>query len=270
MSKAADQTELTETAPSRSYWVLRGVRDALGIPSLVLGASMIAVGGLAHDVGYPFGAAVMSTFLIWAAPAQVIMFGLIAGGATVPVIALAVGFSSVRFLPMCISILPLLRTRQTGTPTLLIAAHYVAVTNWVEGMRRLPPLPQAVRLPYFFGFANTVMVSAATATGIGFYLVGQLPALLAAGLLFVSPIYFTSALARAAREKADAYAMLLGFLLTPIAILLAPAGFDLIGVGIVGGTIAYCAGRWHRARSAMHKPASSSINPPLDDEGAEL
>lgn len=223
------------------------------MPSLVLGASMIAVGGLAHDVGYPLGATVLSTIFIWAAPAQVILFGLIAAGASVPVLAVAVGFSSVRFLPMCMTILPLLRRPGTRTSTLLAASHYVAVTNWVEGMRRLPPLPPDARLPYFFGFANMVMLSATIATGIGFFLVAHLPSLFGAGLLFVSPVYFTAALARAARGRADVYAMLLGFALTPLAINVLSSGFDLVCVGLLGGTIAYFAGRRHRQRSAREE-----------------
>ena len=239
------------------FWVWRGVKDAFGLPSLVLGASMVAVGGLAHDVGYPLGAAVLSTIFIWAAPAQVILFGLIAGGATIPVLAVAVGFSSVRFLPMCMTILPLLRRPRTRTTTLLAACHYVAVTNWVEGMRRLPPLPPEARLPYFFGFANMVMLSATIATGVGFFLVSQLPTLFGAGLLFISPVYFTSALYRAARGRADVYAMLLGFALTPLAIRVLSSGFDLIVVGLLGGTVAYFAGRAHRRQSAVVEAAKT-------------
>ena len=229
-------------------WVKRGSLEGIGLPSLVLGASMIAVGGLAHDVGFPIGATLLSTMLIWAAPAQLIMFGLVGSGASVPVIAVAVGFSSVRFLPMCISILPLLRSPKTRFSVLLLAAHLVAVTNWVEGMRRLPPLPMHGRMPFFFGFAITVMLSATLATGIGFFLVAQLPLVLAAGLLFVSPIYFTSALCRAARGKADMFAILFGFALTPLATLILPAGLDLIAVGLIGGTVAYRIGTWRRSR----------------------
>ena len=238
--------------PPGKSWVRRGIVDALGIPSLVLGASMLAVGGLAHDVGYPLGAVLLSTLVIWAAPAQVILFGLIAAGATLPVMAIAVGFSSVRFLPMCMTILPLLRQPGTRTPTLLAASHLIAVTNWVESMRRLPPLPPPARLPYYFGFATTVMLCATAATGIGYYLVSRLPPLMAAGLLFVSPIYFTSALGRAARSRADVLAMASGFVLMPLSVWL-PSGFDIIAVGVIGGTVAYAIDRLdrHRAKHAL-------------------
>ena len=41
--------------------------------------SLIGVGSLAQDVGFPLMVAVLSTLLMWAGPAQVILFGGIAG-----------------------------------------------------------------------------------------------------------------------------------------------------------------------------------------------
>ena len=221
---------------------------------MALAASMLAVGGLAHDVGFPLGATLLSTIFIWAAPAQVILFGLVATGASAAVIAIAISFSSVRFLPMCISILPLVRRPGAGTLSMIFAAHLVAVTNWVEAMRRLPPLPVEGRLPFFFGFGAVVMASATLATGIGFFLASKLPPLAAAALLFVSPIYFISALTRAVRAPADALAIILGFALTPVGLWLLPTGFDLIAVGLCAGTIAYVIGRRQARMRALQPP----------------
>ncbi len=232
------------------FWVLSGIRDAVGVPALTLAASMLGVGGLAHDVNFPLTAALVSTIMIWAAPAQVIMFGLIAGGASLATIALAIGISSIRFLPMTMSILPLLRRPGAGKITLVAAAHLVAITNWVEGMRRLPHIPKEVRLPYFFGFGNTTLALATIATGIGYYLAGSLPHILVAGLLFLSPIYFSTSMLRSIRARSDLYAVVLGFGLAPLAALYAPAGFDLLAVGLIGGTIAYYFGYRARKRSS--------------------
>ncbi len=57
--------------------------------------------------------------------------------------------------------------RRPGTPiwVLLLISHYVAITAWVHSMRVMPDMPQERRIPYFFGFANTVLVAAAIATG---------------------------------------------------------------------------------------------------------
>src|SRR3954451_7579808 len=119
--------------PSTPTLVLRGVRDALALPAWVVGLSLFAVGSLAGEAGFPAGGAVLSTLLIWAGPAQVIFFGGLSAGTALPAIALAVALSSIRLLPMTMSILPLLRERARGTVLQILVAHYVAVTVWVEG-----------------------------------------------------------------------------------------------------------------------------------------
>ena len=229
--------------------VLRGVRDALALPAWVVGLSLFAVGSLAGETGFPAGAAVLSTLLIWAGPAQVIFFGGIAAGSALPAVALAVCLSSIRLLPMTMSILPFLRGRATGTGLQLLIAHYVAVTVWVEGQRRLPAIPAEHRLPYYLGFANTCLAVCATTTFLGFELVGALPLPLAAGLLFLTPVFFTLSLAAGARGPADWAAIGLGFALTPVFSALLGKDFDLLGIGLVGGTAAYALQRLAGART---------------------
>ncbi|MCZ8374601.1 MAG: AzlC family ABC transporter permease [Beijerinckiaceae bacterium] len=239
---------------------LAGLKAAAGLPSFMLMASLIGVGGLCRDVGYPMGAAVASTILVWAGPAQMVLFGSIAAGVALPLIAVAICVSSIRFVPMCMSILPLMREpavpardgqpARKGTPTwlMLILAHFVAVTAWVEGMRRLPAMPKPERIPYFLAFASTVMLAAAFSTGAGYYLIAKLPPALAAGLLFTSPIYFTVALAAGARQSVDWLALVLGFGAAPLVALVVPAGFDLMVGGIGMGTLAYAIHRLQQAR----------------------
>lgn len=237
-----------------------GIRAAAGLPAFMLMCALVGVGGLCRDVGYPMGAGVLSTLTIWAGPGQMLLFGSIANGVSLLAIAAAISLSSIRFLPMCMSILPMMRREAVpardgrpaipGTPIwlMLVLSHYVAVTAWVEGMRRLPAMPRAARIPFFLGFANTVMVAAAIATGAGYYLIAQLPPALAAGLLFTSPIYFTVALVAASRQAIDWLALLLGFAIAPIAAHYAPPGLDLMFGGIGMGTLAYGIHRLKRAR----------------------
>lgn len=228
--------------------VRRGIRDAAGLPALILMASLVGVGGLARDVGYPMGAGVLSTILIWAAPGQMVMFGAMAAGAALPAVAIAVSLSSIRFLPMCVSLLPMLRRPHTPIWLLLLISHYVAITAWVHSMRMLPEMPVEERIPYFLGFANTVLIAATIATGAGYYLIGQLPTAFAAGLLLTSPLFFLVNMVASARQAVDWLALGLGFGLAPIAIAFVPAGLDLLVQGLVGGTLAYLVHRILRAR----------------------
>jgi predicted branched-subunit amino acid permease len=224
-----------------------GAWRAFGLPSVVLMASLVGVGGLVRDIGYPMWAGVLSTVLIWAGPAQVLLFGSIAAGAALPAVAVAVSLSSIRFLPMVVSILPLLRGPGVGTGKLLLGAHFVAVTAWTEGRRLLPHVPEAERWPYFIGFSVVIMSAAAFATGMGYYLIGALPPALAAALLFTTPMFFTLSLAATCRTTADWTALASGFALTPVALAVAGRDFDLLIVGLVGGTVSYII---HRSRNS--------------------
>jgi predicted branched-subunit amino acid permease len=225
---------------------LRGVRDALALPAWVVGFALVGVGSLAHDVGHPLGAAVLSTLLIWAGPAQVIFYGGLAGGAALPVIAIAVCLSSIRFLPMTMSILPLLRRPGQSIWMQFLIAHYVAVTVWVEALRRLPYMDGEQRLPYYFGFANACILTSAAMTGVGYYLSAALALPFVAGLLFLTPVFFTLSLIAGARGRLDWSALALGAILAPSFGLLVGKDFDLLLTGLIGGTIAYAIGRRRR------------------------
>jgi predicted branched-subunit amino acid permease len=204
---------------------------------------MIGVGGLARGAGFPFGAAVASTFLIWAGPAQVLFFGAIAAGTALPAVALSICLSSIRLMPMCLSVLPLLHTKRTRLPTLIAASHFVAVTVWVESLRRLPDIPRDARLAFFFGFAATCITTTAAFTGAGYFLLTALPDPFAAGLLFLTPVYFLSTIVRSARVATDWFALAFGLAFAPMSQALIGGGFDLLVLGVVGGTAAYVAGR---------------------------
>ncbi len=226
------------------------MRQGSGLPSLVLMASLIGVGGLTSDIGYPMLAGVLSTILVWAGPAQVLLFGSIAAGASLPAVAIAVSLSSIRFLPMVVSIIPLLRGPGVGTGKLLLGAHFVAVTSWTEGRRLLPALPDVERFPFFMGFAGVVMVAASLATGAGYYLIGALPAALAAALLFTTPMFFTLSLVAGSRTAADWTALALGFAFAPLATMLAGPDFDLLIGGLLGGTLAFLVHKLKARRNA--------------------
>src|SRR3954464_15432969 len=121
------------------FW--RSARDALALPAWIVGFSLLGVGSLARDAGVPAGTAVLSTVLMWAAPAQVLLFAGLLAGTALPALAVAICVSSLRFLPMTMSILPLLRRPGQRWPVQAAAAHFVAVTAWVEGMGGAPGMP---------------------------------------------------------------------------------------------------------------------------------
>ena len=234
------------TSPNAGEPLRCGARDALALPAWVVGCSMIGIGSLARDAGFPAGAAVLSTLLIWASPAQAIFFVSLAAGTSLPAIALAICLSSIRFLPMTLAILPLIRGRGQGVVAQIAGAHLVAITTWVESLRRLPSMPVPERMPYFFGFALACIGVSAAATYLGYFLAGALPLALTAALLFLPPVFFSVSLVAGARSLGDWAAVLLGFALTPTFNVLLGRDFDLLAAGLVGGTAAYLADKLRR------------------------
>lgn len=218
-------------------------------PMLFLGLTFLGIGGLAQQAEFGLGPVLLTTILIWAGPAQVIFIGSIMNGLSLPAIALSISLSSVRLLPMCVSLLPWLRPRR---PTLWKSAflvHQIAVTAWVESIRRLPDMPAPARLPWFIGFSQIILAGAIAATIAGYLLAVALPRALAAGLLFVTPVYFTLALVRNSRDAIDWSALAFGFVLAPLARVFLGPGFDLLFVGLVGGTVAWLFNRAMAARA---------------------
>jgi predicted branched-subunit amino acid permease len=232
-------TESAQSRPSTATLALRGARDALGLASITIAFSLVGIGGLVRDIGYPMMAGTLSTVFMWAGPAQVLLFGSLAAGTALPLIAVAVLFSSLRFFPMTISLIPLLNDPKRPTWQLLLAAHLIAITNWAEGMRRLPHMPAAERFAYFCGFGTTVLASGTAATAAGYYLVAALPGVLAAALLFTTPMFFSVNLAAAARTLVDALPIVLSVLVILAAPFTIGRDYDLVVAGLLGGTIAW-------------------------------
>jgi predicted branched-subunit amino acid permease len=220
---------------------------ATSVFMVVVIGSYVSIGALAHDLGFPLPWIVLSTLLVWAAPGQVILISALGAGAAPAEVALAVGLSGVRLLPMVVALLPVLKAPGTRTRDLIVPAHFTAISMWIESLRLLPKLPRAARIPFANGIGVCFMSSAAIASIAGYHLAAALPPLLVAALLFLTPASFLISAVRNARVTAERVALALGLVLAP---LLAWRGveLDLLWTGLVGGTAAYAA---HRLREAF-------------------
>ncbi|WP_168201711.1 AzlC family ABC transporter permease [Phreatobacter aquaticus] len=223
-------------------WYASGLKAALGLPAVILAATFIGIGSVCAGFGMPLAWAMMATVLIWAGPAHLILVGGLGSGASWFAIALAVGLSSVRLLPMTMSLMPYLKAGSRRTPVLLACGHLVAISIWVEGLRLLPRVAPAGRIPFFLGLGTGYLCSATSATAMGYVLSGTIPHAFAAGLLFLTPIFFLLSLLTTARLLSDRLAIGAGFAGLLAASLLGD-GLDLLWAGLGGGTLAYAAAR---------------------------
>src|SRR5688500_584685 len=130
----------------------------------VIVTTYIGFGALAHDYGVSVGWATLSTVLMWAGPAQVILLSAIGTGTTIFEVAVAVSLSSVRLLPMVVALLPLIRAPATRAWQLLVPSHFVAVSVWVEGTRHAPAIPREHRIAFCNALGITLVGAGAIAT----------------------------------------------------------------------------------------------------------
>src|ERR1700738_5541483 len=119
--------------------------------TLVLFATYLGIGALAHDTHFSLGWVLASTALVWAGPAQIILISTLGSGATVVQAAIAVTVSAIRLFPMVVSVMPMMRTPPTTRRQLLLAPHCIAVTLWVECFRLLPQVPRERRVAFTHG-----------------------------------------------------------------------------------------------------------------------
>jgi predicted branched-subunit amino acid permease len=189
----------------------------------------------------------MTSASVWAGPAQVILVSALGAGAAPVEVAIAVSLSSVRLLPMVISLLPLIRRHATRKRDLLLPAHLTAVSMWIEALRLLPAVPREQRIAFANGLGLSFMLAAQIGGGIGYYLATSLPPLLSAALLFLTPMSFLISTTRNCRLLSDWLALGFGLMLGPV-LALWQVGLDLLWTGIVGGSVAYAIYRLREAR----------------------
>ena len=215
--------------------------------TLVLFATYLGIGALAHDTGFSLLWVLASTMLVWAGPAQIILISTLGSGATVIQAALAVTVSAIRLFPMVVSVLPMLRTPDTRKRDLTLPSHFIAVTLWVECFRLLPLVPRERRVAFTNGLGVGLVSVSSIATAIGFHLAANLPPLLGAAILLLTPLAFLLSTARNSRRLVDMLALALGLALYPVVTLL-HSGVDILISGVVAGSLAYAV-RWLRRAS---------------------
>jgi predicted branched-subunit amino acid permease len=213
----------------------------------VLFGTFIGYGALAHDLGFSFLWAILSTTVIWAGPAQVIVVSALGAGSTLIQAGIAVALSGIRLLPMVVALLPLVKTPQTRIRDLILPAHFVAVSMWVESLRLIPQVPRERRVAFCNGIGVGLMLPSAVATGLGYGLAAKLPPLFAAAVLFLTPLSFLTSTARNSRLLVDKLALAFGLVLAPI-FAYAQFELDLLIASVTAGTLAYGC---HRLREAM-------------------
>jgi predicted branched-subunit amino acid permease len=214
----------------------RGARETPLLPPMVLSCTFVGFGALARETSLSWLDTLFMSVFIFALPGQVVLVDQMARGASVLAATIAVTATGVRLLPM-------IRDKRVPKWMEFAVANFVAITMWVEAMRRAPGVPRHLRAAYALGIAG-LLVAVSSAGGIvGFVLAAQVPGVVAAALLFMTPIYFLLAMLGGARRAAGIMPILLGLALGPALHILSP-DLDLVLTGLVGGTASFLITRY--------------------------
>ena len=153
---------------------------------------------------------------------------------------LAVSLSAARFLPMTLTLMPLMRGGSKGRRLwqFLFAAQMVSMTTWAVAMRRFEDMDVDARWNYFLGFSAVCIGSSMLFAVIGQLLIGALPPLARYGLALLTPLYFFVTLVGEARTRMAIAALVCGTVVALVLHAYAPA-WSLFGAGFIGGTIAW-------------------------------
>jgi predicted branched-subunit amino acid permease len=229
--------------PSSAAAFMAGLRAAAtSVFTVVLIGTYVSIGALGQNFGFSLPWVVLSTLLVWAGPAQVLIITALGAGAPPVEVALAVALSGLRLMPMVVALLPIVKTPTTRARELVLPAHYTSASMWVEALRLTPKLRREARIGFVNGIGTGFMAAAVASSIVGFELAGRLPALLAGALLFLTPISFLVSTIRNSRQLADRIALVIGLVLAPL-LAFANVGLDLMWTGLIGGTAGYAAYR---------------------------
>lgn len=223
--------------PDRRAAFFEGVRHGLAVPSIVVFATMLGFGSLAHANGFSALEAVLSTALVWAMPGQVAMADLKASGADLFVILLAVSMASVRFFPMATILVGTFR-RVAGHPAKrLLLAHLMSASTWPMGMAAAQRMPIDSAMAYYWPVGGLCITMGCIGTLAGYWLSADMPQVVRLTLVFLN-VVFLALLFALNRDRLVILAVAAGAVLGPPLHALEP-NYGVILTGLIGGTLAY-------------------------------
>ena len=225
--------------------VIKGAKDAFGVPAAILFAGMLGFGAMGQANGLDIWLTSATSFFMFALPGQVVLVEMLVLSASGVTIAVAVTLTATRFFTMCLTLFPQFPEKQRSSFYYLVV-HFVAMTAWAVSMRDFPKMKPEDRLSYFTGFAFVCWAVSTPATVLGYMLAGQVPSYINLGLVFINPLFFLLTFTEV-KPRANRMAILLGGPIGLLSYLWFP-DYSLLIAGLFGGTMAYMIDKHFRNR----------------------
>ena len=216
---------------------LAGIKNAFGVPALLLYSAMTGFGSLAQEHGFSIYMSILSTILIWGLPGQVIHIELYGMGAPLIAVALGVAGVNARFMPMTISMMPIFEGGKHNRKWNYFLAHMISINTWAEMIQRKDEIKIDLRVAYFLGFSLTCMLSGVIGVSQGYLLFENMPKTVSVCLVFLVPIYFGIIMSNT-KNLPFLLSFVFGCILGPL-IHIITQEWSLVISGLIAGSIAY-------------------------------
>jgi len=195
------------------------------------GVMFLGFGLAAGVAGMPGLAALASTLLVFAAPAQFAMADVVAqGGGVLQMVFIAV-VVNLRFFVMSLTLAGVFERRRFSQ---ILWCQFVSATTYLTTFFHWRRGGVADPFVFYQGVVLAALPAALVGTAVGAWFGAGLPALLAFAATLFLPVYFTLMLAGERQSRSEFVAVVLGFALTPPAELLMP-GWGLFVVALATG-----------------------------------
>jgi len=217
--------------------VFAGIRNAFGVPALLLISAMTGFGSLAQEQGISIYMSILSTILIWGLPGQVVHVELYAMGAPLIAVVLGVAGVNARFMPMTLSMMPVFEGSNHDRKWNYLLAHMISINTWAEMLQKREMINVNRRVAYFLGFSCTCMFAGVIGVLQGYLLFESMPETVSICLVFLVPIYFGLIMSNTIHPP-FLISFFLGCILGPMMYFLTPE-WGLVLAGLISGSIAF-------------------------------
>lgn len=218
----------------------RGVVDCLNVPALGLGLTMVGFGAMAQEGGIDLLPALGITAFVWGIAGQVALIEIHSGGGGLFALFLAVALANLRMLPMSVTGLSaVLGGKRVGFIGRVALMQTMAISCWTQMMTRAGHVPDPQRLPYYLGFAATLISAGLVGTAVGHQMGRVVPGQVMTVAIFMTPLYLLLLICGArqwANRLSVAFGILAGLGFYPLI-----GDWSVVAAGLIGGTLGFLA-----------------------------
>lgn len=210
------------------------------MPALGLGLTMVGFGAMSAEAGFDLLPTLGITALVWGIAGQVALIEIHSGGGGLLALFVAVSLANLRMLPMTVTgVSAVLGDRKLGFAARVGLMQTMAISCWTQMMTRADHVSAGQRLPYYLGFAGTLIVAGLLGTAVGHQMGRIVPGPVMTVAIFMTPLYLLL-LIFGARQWINRLSVVFGIAIG-LGFYPLVGDWSVVVAGVLGGTLAFLA-----------------------------